>query len=180
MEVVRSMGERDPGIRVVARVFILNEHAELLLLKNRTGRIWVPPGGTLELGETLVAAAAREAREEVGIDVTVGRLAAVREFRPAHRPEQVVELDFLARATRDQPGADEVESGRVEPGGGPNRPWQTWFIRDVDGLRREVRWFTREQLAAAPEPVVPALLRDHFWDLDWAAADPYLGLEEAR
>jgi len=174
------MGEASTGIRVVARVLILNDRGELLLLKNRTGRFWVPPGGTLELGETLVSAAAREALEEVGLVVSVGRLVTVREFRPAHRAEQVVEMDFLAYASSEQPGADEVASGRVEPGGTPDRQWRTWWIRDVDGLRREVRWFTQHEVAAEAAPIVPAFVRDRFWALDRSAADPYLGLEEAR
>jgi ADP-ribose pyrophosphatase len=40
---------------------------------------WSPPGGTLELGETLEAAAAREALEETGVRVHPVRVVDVRD-----------------------------------------------------------------------------------------------------
>lgn len=168
------MGESFGGLRAVARVLIQNSAGEVLLCRSRNGKAWVPPGGTLDPGETLAVAAAREAEEEAGVHVTVGRMLYLQEFRPAGRAEHVIEVAFLAAPQDERPTAAE---GRVEPAGPAVRPWAAWFIQDVDGPRREVRWFSREQLAAAPEPVYPAFLRDRFWE---GTTDPYLGLVEGK
>ncbi len=173
------MHKASQGVRVVARVLIQNRTGELLLCRNRTGTAWVPPGGTLDPGETLAMAAAREAEEEAGLKVSLGPLIYVREFRPADRSEHLVEVTFRATALDHHPEGNSAANGRVEPAGPPERPWVAWFIQDVDGPRREVRWFTREALAATPEAVYPELLRDRFWKEAVPVRDPYLGLEEA-
>lgn len=166
------MGEHsETGLRVVARVLIQNEGGELLLCRSSNGKAWVPPGGTMEPGESLAIAAAREAEEEVGLSVTLGRMAYLQEFRPAGRAEHVVEVAFLARALLSDPSA--AAAGRVEPAGPAERPWAAWFIDDLDGPRREVRWFSRAALAALSDPVYPDFLKSSFWDGEY---DPYIGL----
>ncbi|WP_435078121.1 NUDIX hydrolase [Halococcus sp. AFM35] len=50
---------------------------EMLLV--RQGEQWLFPGGMLEAGETPAAGAAREVREETGIDVHIDGLAAIAE-----------------------------------------------------------------------------------------------------
>jgi ADP-ribose pyrophosphatase YjhB (NUDIX family) len=167
------MGEVWHGLRAVARVLIANEAGELLLCRSRSGSSWVPPGGTLDPGETLPVAAVREAAEEAGVAVELGALAYVMEYRPPHRNEHVVTAAFHARAHGHAP----TDAGeRARPAGPPGRPWAAWFIQDVDGPLREVRWFTREALAAVPEPVYPAFLRDRYWEAGPLTYDPYLGM----
>lgn len=170
------MGEHGEGLRVVARVLIQNDAGDLLLCRNRTGKAWVPPGGTLEPGETLEAAALREAEEEAGLAAEVGRLVYLQEFRPAGRREQVIEVAFLARAREPRPGLARPESRAVEAAGSAAEPWRAWFIQDVDGPRREVRWFSRAEVAALAEPVYPAYLRDRLWTEGLAGPNAYLGL----
>src|SRR5215212_12229450 len=62
-----------------AAVLIRDARGRILLVQQtyRSSAIWLPPGGWVDRGETPGEAACREAREEVGLDVTVGRPLAV-------------------------------------------------------------------------------------------------------
>ena len=64
----------------VGTAMILTKADKVLLMKRKgphgTGT-WSTPGGHLEFGETLEECAAREAKEEVGVDVIDVRLRAV-------------------------------------------------------------------------------------------------------
>jgi 8-oxo-dGTP pyrophosphatase MutT (NUDIX family) len=63
------------GVRVLVVV-----DGQILLVEHEYpehGRFWLLPGGGCEDGETLVAAASREVREETGLDVTGLRHVAV-------------------------------------------------------------------------------------------------------
>lgn len=168
------MGENSLGLRAVARVIIQNQAGEVLLCRTRDGKAWVPPGGTLEPGEDLKAAAAREAAEEVGYRVAVERMIYLQEFRPSHKPEHVIEVAFLARPLTAEPDA---AAGRSEPAGPPERPWQSYYLQDVDGPRRHVCWLSREQLQDSPDPVYPDFMKHGFWA---GGQDPYLGLVVAK
>lgn len=56
--------------KIIAGVFIFNEKNELLLIKApRWHNKYTPIGGKVEIGETLVEAAKREAKEETNLDV---------------------------------------------------------------------------------------------------------------
>lgn len=167
------MNDRMQGLRAVARVVIQNEAGEVLLCRSRNGKAWVPPGGTLDQGEDLVTASAREALEEAGLEVTVGRMLYMQEFRPAGREEHVIEVAFLAAPRSERPAAGLMGSRSVVPAGDGERPWRAWFIQDVDGPRRECRWFSREALDALAEPVYPEFLKQEFWVREGAE---YLGL----
>lgn len=54
----------------VATALIVHEGRVALLLHNKLGR-WLPPGGHIEQPELPEAAAVREAREELGIDIEI-------------------------------------------------------------------------------------------------------------
>jgi ADP-ribose pyrophosphatase YjhB (NUDIX family) len=73
-----TVPRRYPGAPLVGvGVAVYNEQGQLLLVKR--GRppgkgTWGLPGGLLDLGERLEAAAQREVMEEVGVDIVVGDL----------------------------------------------------------------------------------------------------------
>jgi 8-oxo-dGTP diphosphatase len=174
------MGEHTANVRAVARLLIQNEAGELLLCRNRSGQAWVPPGGTLDPGETLADAALREAIEEVGIRASLGPMVYLQEFRPADRDEHVIEVAFQAQATFDHPSPKEVAAGRITPVGPAERPWSSWQIQDLDGPLRLVRWFTQAALAQESDPIYPDYLRQRYWNESLGRSNGYLGLVVPR
>jgi 8-oxo-dGTP pyrophosphatase MutT (NUDIX family) len=83
-----------PGIPVSAGAMIFDRAGRLLILKPVYKSGWTIPGGVMEAdGETPWEACRREVREETGLDVTRGRLAAMDFRRP--RPGRPGGIRFL-------------------------------------------------------------------------------------
>ncbi len=101
---------------------VLVEEGRLLLIKrgNEPGKgLWAVPGGKVRIGETLKAAARREAAEETGLDVDVGDVAWVGER--ITDTYHIVLIDFYAKpaggeleASGDADEAEWVELATVD------------------------------------------------------------------
>lgn len=129
-----------PGVGVA----VVDDGRILLVQRGREpGRgLWAVPGGKVDMGETLVEAARREAREETGLDVEVEEVVwAGESIGPGHPPEwHYVLVDFRARRTGGHPVAGD------------------------DAAR--VGWFSVEEARRLPlTPTMPALL-DELESLD--------------
>ena len=99
-----------------AAVAIFDEAGRILLVRER--ELWSYPGGRLEPGETPEQAAVREAREEVGIEVSVGERLCTRSW-----DDGFVLHVFAATITDGTPHAPPgvVEIGWYDPGDPPRQ-----------------------------------------------------------
>jgi ADP-ribose pyrophosphatase YjhB (NUDIX family) len=72
-------GPFTPRFPIGAAVLIRDEQGRILLVQQsyRSSSVWLPPGGWVDRGETPQEAARREAWEEVGLRIAVGRALAI-------------------------------------------------------------------------------------------------------
>jgi 8-oxo-dGTP diphosphatase len=83
-----------PSIPVSAGALIFDPAGRLLILKPTYKSGWTIPGGVMEAdGESPWEACQREVREETGLEVSRGRLAAM-DFRPA-KPGRLAGIRYL-------------------------------------------------------------------------------------
>ena len=74
---------------------VTDDHGQVLLIQRRDNHRWEPPGGVLELGETIDDGLRREAREETGLDVEPITLTGVYK----NMPRGIIALVFACKAT---------------------------------------------------------------------------------
>jgi ADP-ribose pyrophosphatase YjhB (NUDIX family) len=131
--------------RIVSRAVIYDpENKALLLVRNRDDDYWYIPGGGWEAEqENILECAAREVKEETGLDVTVGRLLYMQEFHAS--PERVIFEPFFLATVK---GSTALDANHIDT--------------DPDGSVGEARWFTRQELAQAE--VYPQAFKERFWD----------------
>lgn len=120
----------------VSDVFIVHEN-KVLLRKHDKYKVWLSVGGHIELGEDPTEAAIREAKEEVGLDITlVGNVTAVGDpkkgkellvprFINRHWVNETHEhVSFIYFATTE---STDIRQGETE-------------------ISEDIRWFTKNEL----------------------------------
>jgi ADP-ribose pyrophosphatase YjhB (NUDIX family) len=87
---------------------ITNDAGDVLLIQRRDNGHWEPPGGVLELDESIVDGLRREVNEETGLEIGPGRLTGVYK----NIAQGIVALVFRASGT-GIPAESTDESARV-------------------------------------------------------------------
>lgn len=146
------------NIRPIARVIIINKEQDMILLvRNKGASFWYCPGGGWEYqAENILEAAKREVKEEVGLDVEIGKLVYAQEF---HESENVIYFETFWLAVTEYNG----ELNHVDT--------------DPNGMVEESRWFKKDELTDFK--VFPKRLKDVFWkDLNsiMNGTDPFIGV----
>jgi len=103
---------------------------------------WTFPGGFMEIDETAEECAAREAQEEVGVQVSIDKLVGVYS-RPAPPGPGIVSIVYRGRITGGEvkPGREALEARWFRP---EDIPWDelayettNWALRDWLNSRRD-------------------------------------------
>lgn len=66
-----------PQKRMAVAALIFNERGQILILKTSYKKYWLLPGGVVEKDESLTQALTREIKEEIALDITNFKLAAL-------------------------------------------------------------------------------------------------------
>jgi 8-oxo-dGTP diphosphatase len=102
-----SRGYRNP-VPTVDLIVELDDGRIVLIERKNPPHGWALPGGFVDYGETLEAAAVREAQEEISLDVTLVRQLHTYSD-PARDPRShTISTVFVARASGEPRGADDA------------------------------------------------------------------------
>jgi 8-oxo-dGTP diphosphatase len=102
-----------PTVDIIIEIVDGRRRGIVLIERKNPPSGWALPGGFVEYGETLEAAAVREAREETSLDVELlGQLGAYSD--PSRDPRfHTISTVFLARASGQPRGADDAKTAIV-------------------------------------------------------------------
>jgi 8-oxo-dGTP diphosphatase len=106
--------------KIMVDVVVPSEEGHILLIRRGSDPYegyWALPGGFVEVGETLEAAAVREAEEETGLQVEIVRLVGVYSDPDRDPRGHNVSAAYLARVREGEPSAatDAVEVSFLDP-----------------------------------------------------------------
>lgn len=108
-----------PRKRVGAGALITDARGRVLIVEPTYKSAWEVPGGVVEASETAAAACQRECREELGIDLTVGRLlVAEHQTDHGYRGDSIMfiyDSGVLADSSAIRLAEAEVKSFRFVP-----------------------------------------------------------------
>jgi 8-oxo-dGTP diphosphatase len=88
-------GGTAPRHSVSVAAVIVNDDDRVLAVQRRDNGRWEPPGGVLELNESIEDGLTREVREETGLSVTIDALTGAYK----NMPRSIVALVFRCRPT---------------------------------------------------------------------------------
>src|SRR5262245_62444308 len=111
------MREQDPKAPRSTVDGVIETEGGIVLVRRKYPPLgWALPGGFVDGGETVAAAARREAKEETGLDVELTELLGVYSD-PGRDPRGLftISTTFIARAAGRPVGGDDAAEARVFP-----------------------------------------------------------------
>ena len=130
-----------PRKRIGAGIVAVDDSLRVLLVEPTYKTNWEVPGGLVELGEPPRKAAARECREELGMDIVVGRLLVMDWVPPRHLPDDGLMLLYAAGP---------IDTSQIIL---PPEELKSWLWCDSVMLRERVHEFMFRRLEAALEAI---------------------------
>jgi len=130
--------------RRTARVMLFDEAGSILLVRFVVPRaegefvFWALPGGEIETGETEMEAAARELREELGLELSLSGPVYCDRNQFLHHGEMQDNVDYLFSA----------ECGRAAPR-------LMGITADEKEIMKEIRWWSAAEVETSQERIFP-------------------------
>ena len=127
------MTQPSPRHSVSVAAAVVNHDSRILAIRRRDNDHWEPPGGVLELAETIEAGLVREVEEEVGILVEPERLTGVYK----NMRKGIVALVFRCRLRAGAPSstAEVAEARWMAPGEIQASMDEAYAVRLLDALQ---------------------------------------------
>jgi 8-oxo-dGTP pyrophosphatase MutT (NUDIX family) len=91
-----------PQHSVSVAAVIVNDRGQVLMTQRRDNGHWEPPGGVLELDETITDGLRREVREETGLEIEPDQLTGVYKNMPRGVIALVFRAHVIGGATAEQ------------------------------------------------------------------------------
>ena len=125
----------------VSAVIFDDSGQNVLLIRRRDNGEWQPPGGVLELDETIEEGLRREVLEETGVEIRVGELSGIYK----NMPLAVIALVFNAKAlTNHRAQSEEAEEVAWMPIEGVERlmrpPFAARIADAISGAPPKTHW----------------------------------------
>jgi ADP-ribose pyrophosphatase YjhB (NUDIX family) len=139
---VINLDSQTPRHSVSVSGIVTDDHGRALLIRRRDNGRWEPPGGVLELGESIHNGLQREVREETGLDIEPIALSGVYK----NMTRAIINLVFRCKVTGGALATnDEASEFRwAAESEVPGLMDEAYAIRVLDALR--------ENAAAAVRP----------------------------
>ena len=126
--------ESTPRHSVSVAAAIVNDAGQVLVIRRRDNGNWEPPGGVLELYETIEDGLRREVREETGLEIEIERLTGVYK----NMPRGIIALVFRCQQAAGSPQLSEetLDTCWLAPDQIPDRMTPAYAIRLLDAVKQ--------------------------------------------